>query len=284
MSIEETPLDEMIGLTDAEIESMADEVEDDDEVVNEPAKADVEEATDDEGEVEEEEDPEPAKPEPVAAPDLFVPEYKATVPETIAENYKQLDTSYEELSTELSDKYEIGELTFTEYQKESRDLNARYNNEIRKLDTARLKAEISQEQNQQTQEQKWQWEQDAFFKDHADFKFDPILFGALDATLKSMYADPSNGGKSGLQLLNEAGAKVAERFSGINPAPTNERPKPPSSKKPMPDLPTTLSNIPAAETNTEANNEFDHLDTLGGLEYEAAVAKLTDEQRVRFFK
>jgi len=260
----------IVGLTEEEIDSYKDEPIED-EVTEETLDENNEEVVEETVESTQEEEIE------VKDAQQFVPEFKSKDLTGIEDRYKTLDTDYNALSEKLSDRYEIGELSFTEFQKESRDLNALYFSEKTKLDSEKLKSEIAIEQSKQIADQRWQWEQDIFFKDNKAFKDDPVLYGALDATLKAMYQDQANTGKNGLEMLREAAKRVNARFEITIPAQKIQDQK----QKARPELPKTLANIPAADSNIESG-EFDYIDKLSGLAYEAAIAKMSDEQRDRF--
>lgn len=263
-----TDLGDIVGLTDAEIDSL----------VNEKAEAIVDEA---DVETAEEADSTTDTEEIKATQEQFVPEYKPQTIDGLDDSYKQLDAAYTELSDKLAGQYEDGELSFTEYRKESRELDHKFAAEKSILDTAKLKADIAQEQAQQITEQRWQWEQDTFFRDNKEFQSDPVLYGALDATLRAAYQDQANNGKSGLQLLRESADKVRSRFDGAKRSTSPDDQKKISASKSRPEFPVTLANIPAADSNVESA-EFDYMDNLSGMAYEAAIAKMSDDQRARF--
>ncbi len=263
-----TDLEDIVGLTDAEIDSLG---ETETETLTEEDKETIAEEADATAGTE----------EIKAIQDQFVPEYKPQNIDGLDDNYKQLDAAYTELSDKLAGQYEDGELSFTEYRKESRELDHKFAAEKSILDTAKLKADIAQEQAQQITEQRWQWEQDTFFKDNKEFKDDPVLYGALDATLRAAHQDQANNGKSGLQLLRESADKVRSRFDGAKRITSPDDQKKISASKSRPELPVTLANIPAADSNVESA-EFDYMDKLSGMAYEAAIAKMSDDQRARF--
>ena len=274
---------DVVGLTEQEIDAIKNDP--DDSAVDD-AKGDVvagsgdDDSNDDSGETKTT-DADVGQPDVIQANESepFVPEYKANAPDNIADQYKQLDTSYETLSVDLEQKFENGDITFVEYRKQARDLDSRYFTEKAKLDEARIKSTIAQEQSEQVAEQRWQWEQDTFFRDSPEFKKDPIMYGALDATLKVMAQDQANAGKTGLQLLREAGATVKARFEPTKSDSTVSRAGRRETTRPV--MPATLTNVPSAGMNTEGG-EFDYMDKLNGLAYEAALSKLSEDQRNRF--
>jgi len=185
MDVDDTDL---AGLTEQEIAAITDPEHQDvggqdheDETITE----DQSEDTDDPAVSDDESDDVPV--ESVAQErEPFVPEYKAQAPDNIDDQYIRLNQSYETLSAELEQKFENGDLSFVDYRQQARELDSRFFAEKARLDESRIKSTIAKEQAEQAAEQRWQWEQDTFFRDNHDFKKDPVLYGALDATLKVM--------------------------------------------------------------------------------------------------
>jgi hypothetical protein len=262
-----------LGLTDAELESLngtddADDVDDDNDVAEDDHL--VAESTD---KTTDSTDPK----------ETFVPEYKVPAIDKLDEQYQAIESNYNAKNDELAAQYEEGELTFSEFNKLSRELNSQYYSEKSKLDESKLKSSIAQEQATQAAEQKWAWQQEVFFKSNKNFKDDEVLFGALGSALQVLYKNPDNANKDGLQLLNEAAEEVKKRFAPVKQQETSTTPpKDLTKKRRKDDLPVTLSNLPAADFNDNSTGEFDYLDKLSGLAYEKALAKLPEDARERF--
>lgn len=100
------------------------------------------------------------------------------------------------------------------------------------------------------------------------------LFGALNETVKNLSSDDATAGLSGMQLLIKADAIVKEAFK-ITTAQKKSDGKPPAA---LPDH-KTLSNVPAAGSEDAVSDAFAQLDKLQGEAYEAALERLTPEQR-----
>lgn len=242
----------------------------------------------DEGVVDEE-------PEAVTAPEpvvegAFAPEFKVPGVANFEETLAALDAAVEVQIADLAAKYENGDLSFTEYRKQEREVTREYEGQRYALQEQNLKAEIAAEHSRQSLDQKWQLEQNMFYADNEEYKTDPILRGALGAQLEVLYADETNAGKSGLWFLREAGRAVDAKFNRVQA----EVPKSDSAKLKLvedtmkkratnrPTIPQTLADIPAADENSEMSNEFAYLDKLSGMDYERALSKLSDSQRDRY--
>lgn len=285
---------EELGLTEEEIAAIntdedgnATEAEEEAVDADEGEEEVTEEVTQEEAAGAEVADP---KPEPEAqgadAP-VFVPQFSANPVADYQARRSQLDRQFDQMTDDLAQRYEAGDLDFKTYRKHERELTREYQAITTNLEAAQLKAEIAHEHSRQSTEALWKYEQQVFFADNPEFASDDILAGALGAKLQSMYEDPANQGKSGLAFLREAASAVKARF-GI----ASQAAKEPTHKEAIADavakrtqkakpLPKTLGDLPAAETN-EDGGEFDYLDKLKGLDYEKAIASMSEAQRARF--
>ena len=171
-------------------------------------------------------------------PDQFTPRYEA--PAYNADELTTLETDFSTKMEALGAKLDEGELDFKQFQTQQTKINTEYYNARSRLDMARVKAEMAQEQSAQTAAQKWQWEQDTFFADNSNFKTDPVLYGALDATVKALANDPANAGKNGLTILRDAAQRVNERFN----IPAKQPPVEKTPARQTAELPKTLAMFP----------------------------------------
>lgn len=215
--------------------------------------------------------------EPEWAKTPFTPNYDARNPD-------QIDADV----TELNRQFEEGEVEVQEYQQK-----------FSALERERTKAEM----NQENQEQAWQHVQDAFMAANPDFATDPALHGALDATLRSLYADANYQGMSMGQYLATAKQMVDQRFgrAGESGPQSSEQPdnsggdkgaqgnqnagEPTNSEVAQarggrPEAPQTLSGVPEAEG--ESTDRWAGLNNLSGLDYEEALAQLSPEEAERY--
>ena len=242
-------------------------------------------------EPEAEPEPEPEAPESKDDSVVFIPQFQAEGVENFKERISALDTEYDQKAAELATKYENGEMSFSEYRKEERNLSRTYEDVRYELQERNLKAEIAAEHSRQSAAQKWDVEQNLFYADNPDYKADPILRGALSAQLELMYADEKNAGKSGLWFLREAGKAIDEKFNRSVPVQATKQNVTKlreaedtlaKRKARHPEIPKTLADVPAAEANDDGGNEFAYLDKLSGTDYEQALARLTDRDRERY--
>jgi hypothetical protein len=179
---------------------------------------------------------------------------------------------------ELSDKFEKGEISTKEFAVE-----------MNKISVAQAKAESAAETANEIRAQRWDWSQKEFFKAMPEFGTnadgspkDPIMFAALDAQLKMLYADPEKRGYSELEYLREAGKLVRTRFNIANPSdnvtPIKDGKRGNALQKAK--LPKTLSDTPTAAEND--SDEFASLDKMSGLELEAALAQLSPAKQKKY--
>lgn len=204
----------------------------------------------------------------------FVPKYQA---EPVAD--------YDEQITALDKRFEDGEI----------DLKA-YNTEREGLLRRQLKAEIAAEQQEQNERQLWEYEINSFLDDHKEYRDNRLLHAALDAAVRELGNDEANADKSFRWFLREADKQVKTAFGRTEnkePKPGDEGDKGGDQAKAgddkgkggrKPDLsvvPKTLGNVPAAGDNAD-DGEFAYLDKLSGVEYERAIARLSDDQRSRY--
>jgi hypothetical protein len=106
------------------------------------------------------------------------------------------------------------------------------------------------------------------------------LFGALNEMVKSVAVDPANAHLSGMQILIKADAEVKKTFGlAKKEEPKKEEPKKEEPKKPPAVLPDhkTLSDVPPAAQHED--DPYAQLDKLTGESYEAALERLTPDQR-----
>lgn len=299
------PTDEELELlTEEEREALGydeDATDGDDEVVDQVAEPKVEEdpAPTDEKPADEEAlaDETPAEGQidtPEAAEvvaDLVVPEVDFTpktetalpdeVKQRINEESDRVNAELTGQLKELQEKYDAGDLDMVEYLDQRGVVDAQINeNRLDVRDTVR-----SQWQEQSVAAQRWDAEQEAFFKiypqfdapkygaDNALITGNPVLYGALDAACVKVAKD--NPGLSGIDLLIKAKEEV-EVATCIKVAGTpGARP---SAQRPG----HTLGDIPAAAAESVGDGEFASLDKLGGDDLEDALASMSPAQRERY--
>lgn len=217
----------------------------------------------------------------VAASDdpTFTPKYEAKLPE----NYQdQVDTLNKERG-ELMETYKNGDLDVEDMLEQRDAIDAK----LRGLHDVKLKVEIAEEQNNQTAEQRWKHEQDSFFgRENSKIYEDTVMFAALDQKVRELGNEHPE--KSGLWVLEEADKYIRSKFNLTSVEDTGDKggdKKPDGSRKPdLTSVPKTLGDIPAAETNTAGDNKFAHLDKLTGLEFENALAQLSEADQEQYLR
>jgi hypothetical protein len=212
-----------------------------------------------------------------SSPAEFQPEFKAAVPDGLADKIASLNTRTDELMAKFKD----GEIEMPEFLKQTRAID----DERLQLTLAQKQAEWAQSQNEDTRAQRWQWEQERFFaQEKAGIYKDPIVLAALDASVKQLTTDPANAKKPSSFFLEEADRQVRQRFNmgGTPAADAGGKPKPGVKQPDLSAVPKTLANLPAAEMAETGSDEFAYLDKLDGIALEQALRKMTPEQEARY--
>ena len=234
--------------------------------------------------------------------DTVVPAAKEENESVLAPTYNaQLPADYDEqvaaLKSEtkaLAEKFKAGEIDFDDYQEQLDQLTERRD----QLAELRLKASISEEMKEQTQEQLWVAAVKKFTSatmrvEGIDYEKDVEKQSDLDTFVKSLASNPKNADKSFDWFLVEAHKRV-KALHGIadkRPAadggdpPKKEEPQArPSRKPPIESAPKTLAHVPGSDGPGDVGGEFADLDALEGMELEQALAKLSPAQRDRYLK
>ena len=147
-------------------------------------------------------------------------------------------------------------------------------------------ASFAAEQNEQNQKARWQWEQSRFFEQDSSTVYkDPILFAALDASIKALAHQPENANKSSSWFLTQADSAVRKLFGGLGaPAQAPAAPaKPPVSL--LQNIPATLAPVPAAALpETGGGDEFAKLERLSGMDLERQLARMAPDEVTRYLR
>jgi hypothetical protein len=186
----------------------------------------------------------------------------------------------------LLDKFEAGEVTTKDYQRQLDALNdqrADIQHQVREADLARRL-------NDQQIQNAWVADCNKFIGAHDQYK-DQARLEELDMAIRLIAAKPENRGLDNVTALGKAHNMVC----AMNGWPVDgEKKDPPPAAKPVqhkvptPAAPPNIGSLPAASMNDTTGGEFASLNALqksGDVEaYEDAVAKLSDAQRARYFK
>jgi hypothetical protein len=208
----------------------------------------------------------------------------------VSGNIDELKTQLTELNTkktELADKLKAGDITQEEYMEQSDQLNDSISD--KKSDIRREEDAIEFNKNQEAN--LWQHQQDQFFKteDGKLIAGNHMLLAAFDSKVRQLAGDDANKDKSGSWFLKVAAVEVKKVMLGAFPAKEpgkggddtmkgaggDGKDKGNGRKPNLKEIPTTLSQLPAAETDDPSKaDEFAYLDKLQGSELEDELAKM----------
>lgn len=211
------------------------------------------------------------------------PRYEATLPADFDAKVQDLATR----ESELKRAFRAGEIEFDEFESKRDELLR----EREGLTIARTKAEIASEMTAQTAEQQWRSTVDSFLNAQAkamDYRANAEAMGDLDAFVKMLAGKEANADKPMEWFLNEAHKRVMALHGGNAapapaPAPANAKAQAAAARKPDPAAaPATLAQVPGGDGPGDVTGEFGDVLSLDGMEYEAAIARMTPAQRERF--
>lgn len=187
----------------------------------------------------------------------------------------------------LEDEFDTGDIERKEYNQKRDALRDQATDARQEAREAAIQAhnDALQARENSRADLAWLKEQAAFYKAYPEYADKTtkgnMLYGALGAVLQGVITDPAFVNATGVQQLVEADKRVKAEFS-IVAAPKKEEPaakgkKPPA---PLPDI-KTLGDAPNAAPN-DTDDPYAAIDKLTGPAYEAALEKLTPEQRKAF--
>lgn len=204
------------------------------------------------------------------------PLFKADVPQDVEAQRTSLDTREDDLVA----KFDNGDITFAEYNKELRVINR----ERSALDTAVLKAELAAEAQSTQAQQSWELTANQFVSEHPIIGKNATTWQTFDTVLRAITTETiSKGGQPGRRELEKA---YKQWTSDLGIAETTakpaEQPKEEPTKQAKPKkanaVPPNLGKVPAAADVDVDNGRFAHLDRLADSDpvaYEAAFEKLS---------
>lgn len=204
------------------------------------------------------------------------PLFKAELPADIEAKRTALDTQEDDLVK----KFDEGDITFAEYNKELRSLNR----ERADLDRAELKAELAKEAQQSQVEQTWQTTANTFVSEHPLISKNETTWSSFDAIVRRVTADTMQKGEQPSRRDLEKAYKQWTEDLGISDAGTQKL-QPKQKKQNV--VPPNLGKVPAATANDTDDGKFAHLDRLAEsdpLAFEAALAKMSDAQRDEYMQ
>lgn len=204
------------------------------------------------------------------------PLFKAELPADIEAKRTALDTQEDGLVK----KFDEGDITFAEYNKELRSLNR----ERADLDRAELKAELAKEAQQSQVEQTWQTTANTFVAEHPLISKNETTWSSFDAIVRRVTAETMQKGEQPSRRDLEKAYKQWTEDLGITDAGIQ---KSQSKQKKQNIVPPNLGKVPAATANDTDDGKFAHLDRLAEsdpLAFEAALAKMSDAQRDEYMQ
>lgn len=228
---------------------------------------------------------EPAEPEPAAAAEAE-PAAEASAPAQPApllsvEAPADADAKLADIAAkkaELLTKFDEGDITTAEYQ---RDLDVLYKQE-REVERALDRAQLAVELERTRAQNEWTAKCNAFMgQTHPEYAKDKTLYDKLDESVRVVATMPSMRDATPEQILDKAHKLVlldhADKFAAPAPAKPAAQPK-----APKPEAIPSLHNVPSAEVESTSGGKFAALDRLNGLELEAALSKLSPAEREQY--
>lgn len=207
----------------------------------------------------------------------LVPLIRGEAPADAEEKLKAIDTREDE----LSQKFEDGDITTTEYRTGLRELNRERDD----INWSLRKAELSRETTQAQAEATWYSNVEAFLSEHPEIRKNQLVYNAFDAVVRDITSNKENHGLSDRKQLEKAYQVWAESL-GYTPEPKKDDAKgkgaTKEAKKGQREIPPNLARVPAAEANDTDDGKYAHLDRLmetDPIKFEAALAKLSDSDR-----
>ena len=276
--------DTNFDMTDEELAAMADDtVSDDDEqdVDAEIGDQEQEPATD-EPVVSEPEAVVETEPEPVTAePEAPTIPAQAQQPTQHPQVQDKFGVELDKLNADMADlkqKFDDGDISIDEY------MDSRFAIE-RKV----VKIEAHQERMQQDAQMSWDRANQEFLanEDNKALRENDVLYGAFAMQVNKLIGDPASEAMSDADLLRTARDKVFAAFRiphGSQPSKDESAVR--AAKREAADrgkAPTTLQGVPAAAQADDVDQSpFAYLDRLSGEQLEAAVAKLSEADQLRW--
>jgi hypothetical protein len=269
--------EDLLGLSDEERKAVL-EPDEDEPVVEEIDDADdvddddPEVEKDEEPEVEQEEDSEEPEDEPVKKEEPEA-EKKLRAEKVIEKLVVKLpDELAESFSTQLADlqkQYDDGEIELSDLLNQRDKINrAIYNAEVEATEAANAKSA-------------WESAQDVFLAGNPHYLDNKSRYADLNLCVKVVV---EQGSAATFDQVLAMAKKMEEALNGkVEPEVKKaEEVKPKKANSPRPKVP-ALSELPASKANDDGG-EFVSLDSLTGIDYENALAKLTPAQLDRYLK
>ena len=209
--------------------------------------------------------------------------WNAQLPEDYADRVK----ANEEAQDANVKAYNDGDISFEEYNRETRRLDR----ESRKLEKEKDDIELDRKLAQQSVNSQWNGVMSAFMPSHPELNQSQVRMDVFDKILMRVTSETMQKGKMpGITDVNKAYAEWCKEFNfqpagegkdTTAPKKTTTAAKP---KKKAIKAPPTLGGLPAAQANEASAGRFAQLDRLSGDAFENAFAKLSAEDREAYLQ
>lgn len=190
-----------------------------------------------------------------------------------APRVSQLDGLNAELAT-IKQKFDDGDISIDEYIDERDRIS-------RTIVKAELKAEIASDEVAKS----WERSQSDFLKQNGYLRENDIVYDAFAMQVNKILQTPKSRSMTDDEVLATAKQKVDAAF-GRAPEPHKKSESPvKKAKSEAADtsrVPQSLRGIPVAEPHDVDGSKFAYLDKLSGVEFEAAIAKLSSDDAARW--
>lgn len=199
--------------------------------------------------------------EPAGNPDRFVaPEFTLEEPKDVEDRIKALDTREDE----LAEKFDDGDISNADYRKQLRELNAerdKINREVTRFENAKDRHTEAMQRAQKDFEANWYRQVEEFAKEHPEVAKNKTVMGVFDQIVMAVNNAENLEKYSHRQRLEMAYKQFAEDL-GLEVKPAKPKAKDTKPKPKRPDLPPTLSRVPAAQVQETDRGTFGTLDRL----------------------
>jgi len=205
-----------------------------------------------------------------------------SAPLLVAEAPADADAKLKDIADQkeaLINQFDDGDITAKEYQQK---LDALAKQE-REIELAQHKAQIAAEMAQQQARNEFLDYAKKFTSEiHPEYAKDQALYEALDKQVIELANLPKYANMTGQEILEKAHKLILIDHPDAFAAPAKPAADAGRKPAPRPSLPPNLSKVPAADMNDTGEGRFAHLDRLaerGGMEFERALAKLSESER-----
>jgi len=205
------------------------------------------------------------------------PPSQQQAPILVAQAPEDAEAKLTEISTkkdELIERFDNGDITAREYQKELDALNK----QERTIEADMREAQLAQKMETQRLQNEWNATCNAFIEANPVYKDNQRLYRALDAEVRELATKPETANWSGQKFLEEAHKALAKDFN----LPASGKATPQTPTAPRRDLPPNLAKVPSAEVQDTSGGKYavlDRMATSDPLSYEEALARMSEAER-----